>query len=102
MENGKRQRNKHTKICPLLDRLGPSWEGERDYEYEGELDVCLHCPEEKCFYDLSRKERERFNKRERNAEVIKLRKEGKKPKEIAKLLGVNRITVYRIIKSCKE
>ena len=63
---------------------------------------CLNCPLAKCIYD-EHGGRQRFAKRLRNREMVRLfRKEGKGVRELALMFGVSQRTVQRALKGVKE
>jgi hypothetical protein len=63
---------------------------------------CLNCPFTKCIYDEPGG-RQRFTKRLRNGEMVRLfKKEGKGVRELASMFGVSQRTVQRALKGVKE
>jgi AraC-like DNA-binding protein len=67
----------------------------------GHKSSCLNCPFPHCIYDEPGGE-QRWRKRLRNAQVLKLAGEGMPVKELAVRFGVSRRTVQRILKGGEE
>jgi hypothetical protein len=58
---------------------------------------CLTCPLQKCIEDIP-DGRRKLRRKQRDAEIIRLWKEGKKPKELAPMFKLSSRQVLRIIK----
>ena len=55
---------------------------------------CLNCPRAQCIYDLPESV---DNKVERDREIVRLRKEGVPPSEIARAFGISTRVVHRTL-----
>jgi hypothetical protein len=87
--------------CHIEPDLPPEYCHYRDEGCEF-ADSCLSCPLPKCIYDQPGG-RQRWLKRQRNREIVKLfRTGGKGVKELALMFGVSQRTVQRTLKRAKN